>query len=352
VTSSSTSITVRAKTNKAVIRLSPFQIEFYHNEVLTVKANSNGLMKFEQLLTRPATLEPSEIEHWEESFNGVVDLKPNGPEAIAMDFNFPESDVLFGIPEHADSFALRVTTGTEPYRLFPLDNPAYELDSPESLYGAVPVLYGHGARKTAGVFWLNSADTYIDIHDMKNAHFISEVGVIDVYVLLGPTPHETFQQFTKLVGVGNLPQLFTLAYHQCRWNYISQQDVLEVVANFDKFEIPLDTMWLDIEYTDQKKYFTWDHAGEFSVFPIFPHFPKIILNYTAFPQPLEMIRNLTASGRHLTHIIDPHYKKDENYFFYKASREGGYFVKNIAGEDYEGVSKITIKTCIIEAFSV
>lgn len=303
-----------------MVHLSPFRIDFYHENVLTVTANGKGLMNIEELRTKPESLSPNEDpESWEEAFYIFVDSKPNGPEAVAMDFTFPESDVFFGIPEHADSFALKVTTGNEPYRLFPLDNPAYELESRQSLYGAVPVLYGHGTKKTAGIFWLNSADTYVDIHDMKNAHFISEVGIVDVFVLLGPKPHDTFQQLTKLTGVGNLPQLFTLAYHQCRWNYISQQDVLEVVANFDKFEIPLDTMWLDIEYTDGKRYFTWNH--------------------TAFPEPLEMIKDLSATGRHLTHIIDPHYKKDEGYFFYKAGVEGNFFVKNKLGDDFEGVMK-------------
>lgn len=321
VTTTSSSITVKAKSNKAVILLTPFQIEFFQNEVLALKANGNGLMKFEQLRTKPTTLDPNEDpDSWEEAFEEFVDLKPNGPEAIAMDFTFPESDVLFGIPEHADSFALKVTTGNDPYRLFASDYPAYEVESRHSLYGSIPVLYGHGSKKTAGVFWLNSAETYIDIHDMKNAHFISEAGIIDVFVLLGPKPHDTFKQFTKLTGVANLPQLFTLAYHQSRWNYMSQQEVLEVVANFDKYEIQLDTMWLDIEYTEDKKYFTWDH--------------------TTFPQPLEMMKNLSASGRHLTYIIDPHYRKDEEYFFYKAAREGGYFVKNMDGSDYEGVNYI------------
>lgn len=237
-----------------------------------------------------------------------------------MDFTFPEADVLFGVPEHADSFVLKVTTSGDPYRLFASDNPAYDVESRHSLYGSVPVLYGHGAKISSGVFWLNSAETYIDIHDMKNAHFISEAGIVDVFILLGPSPHDTFKQYTKLTGVANLPQLFTLGYHQSRWNYETQQEVLEVVANFDKYELPLDTIWLDIEYTDQKKYFTWDHA--------------------AFPQPLEMMKNLSADGRHLTYIIDPHYKKDESYFFYKAGLEGGYFVKDKDGNDYEGVNNI------------
>lgn len=102
---------------------------------------------------------------WEENFKSHHDAKPNGPEAIALDFAFPQAQLLFGnccvvdsqciyfdylfisilgIPEHADSFALKSTTGSDPYRLYNLDVFEYELDSTMALYGSVPVLYGHG----------------------------------------------------------------------------------------------------------------------------------------------------------------------------------------------------------------
>lgn len=104
---------------------------------------------------------------WEENFKSHHDAKPNGPEAIALDFAFPQAQVLFGnlwlssnfpiylqiwpqifpplgIPEHADSFALKSTSGGDPYRLYNLDVFEYELDSTMALYGSVPVLYGHG----------------------------------------------------------------------------------------------------------------------------------------------------------------------------------------------------------------
>lgn len=71
--------------------------------------------------------------------------------------------------------------------------------------------------------------------------------------MLGPSPKDVFAQYTKLTGVLPLPQTYTLGYHQSRWNYDNQSDVLNVAAGFDQHDIPLDTMWLDIEYTDQKK---------------------------------------------------------------------------------------------------
>lgn len=63
---------------------------------------------------------------------------------MAADFSFPEANILFGIPEHADSFALKPTSNGDPYRLYNLDVFEYELDNPMALYGSIPVLYGHG----------------------------------------------------------------------------------------------------------------------------------------------------------------------------------------------------------------
>lgn len=48
--------------------------------------------------------------------------------------------------------------------------------------------------------------------------------------------------------------MFALGYHQCRWNYNDEQDVNSVSNKFDEHDIPMDTMWLDIEYTDSKKW--------------------------------------------------------------------------------------------------
>lgn len=80
---------------------------------------------------------------------------------------------------------------------------------------------------------------------------------------------------------------------------MSQEDFLEVNANFDKHQIPLDNLWLDIEHTQGKKYFTWDMA--------------------AFPDPEEMISSLIE--RKTVVIVDPHLKKDDAYPLYVQLRE-------------------------------
>ncbi|XP_055845396.1 neutral alpha-glucosidase AB-like [Episyrphus balteatus] len=314
-------ITLSSGTSKAIIQKDPLKIDFYQNDVLSVSMNGKGLMRFEYLQDKSQAEPLEDPDSWEEEFNSHRDSKPNGPEAIAMDFTFPEAEVLFGIPEHADSFALKQTQGTDPYRLYNLDTGYYETDSKMGLYGSVPVIYGHGPQRSAGVFWHNSAETWVDITGTSKpnpptARFMSESGIIDVFILLGPSPLDTFKQYSDLTGTAGLPQFFTLGYHQCRWNYDNETDVKTVAAQFDNYDIPMDTMWLDIEYTDAKKYFTWDPVN--------------------FSHPLEMIKNLTDSGRHLTIIIDPHYKRETTYFFHNYCTDNKYYTKFANGSDFIG----------------
>jgi alpha 1,3-glucosidase len=76
--------------------------------------------------------------------------------------------------------------------------------------------------------------------------------------MFGPRPFDVFRQYSKLTGTTPLPPLFALAYHQSRWNYNDQRDVEQVNKGFDDNNVPYDVLWLDIEHTDGKKYFTWD----------------------------------------------------------------------------------------------
>ncbi|XP_034119570.1 neutral alpha-glucosidase AB [Drosophila albomicans] len=345
-------LTVTSGHSKAVIHGDPFRIDFYENDVHVVSVNAKNWLYFEHLRqkTQEQALPDSgeqqqnvevletldEPGSWEENFKSHHDSKPYGPEAVALDFSFPAAEVLFGIPEHADSFALKSTSGTDPYRLYNLDVFEYIVDSKMALYGSVPVLYGHGPQRTAGVYWQNAAETWVDIYTAETnvvsslvnfvsgsrkstppaAHFISESGIVDAFIMLGPQPMDVFQQYTALTGTHDLPQLFSLAYHQSRWNYNDERDVTTVSAKYDEFNMPMDTMWLDIEYTDGKRYFTWDKFK--------------------FPEPLTMIKNLTELGRHLVVIIDPHIKRDNSYFFHSDCTEKGYYVKTREGNDYEG----------------
>jgi len=279
---------------------------------------------------------------WEETWAGRVDTKPRGPEALSLDISFVGYDHVFGIPEHASPLSLRETKGAkdgdykEPYRLMNTDVFEYEYDSPMSLYGSVPIMHAQSVNSAVSVLWLNAAETWIDIekaptsHAEKieqgtggssgvdtHTHWFSESGVLDVLVYLGPDPATNLNVFTNQVGRTALPQFFALGYHQCRWNYLSVEDVLDVNKKFDEEDIPMDVMWLDIEYSKDHMYGVWEEGN--------------------FPDPERMVSELDASGRKLVIILDPHMKRTNDYYLYKEAKKLDLFVKDKDGkQDYEG----------------
>jgi alpha 1,3-glucosidase len=208
----------------------------------------------------------------------------------------------------------------------------YELSSPMTLYGSIPYMQAHRKNSSVGVFWLNGAETWVDIVKSKpstnplslgitgkkttQTHWFSESGQLDVFVFLGPSPQDLTKTYGALTGYSQLPQQFAIAYHQCRWNYVTDEDVKEVDRKFDRYQIPYDVIWLDIEYTDGKKYFTWD--------PL------------TFPDPKGMQEQLDDAERKLVIIIDPHLKNEGNWPIIEELKSKELGVRNKDGDLYEG----------------
>jgi alpha 1,3-glucosidase len=212
--------------------------------------------------------------------------RPNpGPESLSIDITFPSHPHVYGIPQHATNLSLPSTTGpsatyTDPYRLFNADVFEYLPDSPVSLYGSIPLMHAHGKEGTVAVFNAVGSDTWIDVEKKDKGtetHWVSESGILDVFILPGPDPTSIFSQYSRLTGTPSLPPSYSLAYHQCRWNYVSSDDVRGVQRRFDEEDMPVDVFWLDIEYSEGHKYFMWDSK--------------------TFPDPVEMIGDVEAKER-------------------------------------------------------
>lgn len=110
-----------------------------------------------------------------------------------------------------------------------------------------------------------------------------------------------------------MPPLFSLGYHQCRWNYMTQDETTDVSSNMTKHNIPCDAVWLDIEYSDKKKYFTW--------------------NKVAFPEARQMLDKIIKDGRKLVTIIDPHIRNDEEYWMYQDIVEQKLYITDSTRQD-------------------
>ncbi|KAK3707342.1 glucosidase II [Vermiconidia calcicola] len=341
---------------EAVIRHEPFGVEFKREGETQIQFNDRGLMNVEhwrakvdkpadeqkegdEAVVAESDKEAAEDEStwWDEKFGGNTDSKPKGPEAVALDINFPGYQHVYGAAEHTGPLSLKETRGgddkyTDPYRLYNSDVFEYEMDSPMTLYGSIPFMQAQKKDSNVGVFWLNAAETWIDVTKSTTSanplslgigsevttqtHWISEAGLLDVFVFLGPTPQDVIGAYGELTGYSQLPQQFSIAYHQCRWNYVTDEDVKDVDRKFDKHRIPYDVIWLDIEYTDGKKYFTWDPM--------------------TFGDPLGMQKQLDDHERKLVAIIDPHIKNEGGYHVVDELKSKDLAIKNKDGNIYEG----------------
>ena len=314
----------------------------FSNDTEVLQLNRRGFFSFEHSRARPAGEGEEEKQGspevkddkyarinsndggWQESFGTHKDSKPRGPQSVGLDISFSGSKHVFGIPEHASDFSLKSTKGpkaayAEPYRLYNLDVFEYEVDNPMALYGSVPIMLSQSPRQTVGVFWANAAETWVDVEHAEHGvhtHWMSEAGDLDVFFFFGPSPAAVLAQISQVTGTPDLPPLFAIAYHQCRWNYKSQEDVAEVDAGFDSHLMPYDVLWLDIEHTDGKRYFTWDAAH--------------------FPSPKTMIDAIAAKGRQMVTIVDPHIKRDNNYYVHSEATAKKYYVQKADGGDYDG----------------
>ncbi|XP_040826041.1 neutral alpha-glucosidase C [Ochotona curzoniae] len=333
----------------------PFKVDLVSGEEVVMSINSLGQLYFEHLQVPHKQRTTKENEKnvsgdtykekeddlglWEEKFGNFVDVKTNGPTSIGLDFSLHGFEHVYGIPQHAESHQLKNTRDGDAYRLYNLDVYGYKIHDKMGIYGSIPYLLAHKLGKTIGIFWLNASETLVEINTepageyaltkmgataakqkircRTSIHWMSESGIIDVFLLMGPTPSDVFKQYSQLTGTQAMPPLFSLGYHQCRWNYEDEQDVKAVDAGFDEHDIPYDVMWLDIEHTEGKRYFTWDEKR--------------------FPNPKRMQELLRSKKRKLVVISDPHIKADPDYSVYAEAKEQGFLVKTREGADFEGI---------------
>jgi alpha 1,3-glucosidase len=288
-----TSANIIVGNDRVTVNYSPLSVEFYENEVLQFVVEGDRL-----------TLQNEELHH-----------------PFTFGVTFPQASYLYGLHEHADHLALRTTEpgGDDPYRVRTMDDTYYELYSTMAMYGAIPALYGHGSTSTSGLFLHNAAELWVEITNQPaggpGAYFMADSGALDLFVLLGPSVPEVVRQYTYLTGVAHLPPIWTLGYHQCRWGYADQQDVQTVIAELDATDFPVDVIWLDIQHTQDMKFFTW--------------------NTENFSDPFAMLQNLSSTNRYLVTLSDPHFKKEEGYFVYDEAIANDYFIKNPDGTPFE-----------------
>lgn len=247
----------------------------------------------------------------EKPFNGLQEPIKSGAQALSLDIGikneYSEHFDLIGLAERCQGeLSLEETLDGPPFRLWTADH--FDHDRPRySTYGVSPILMAkrssendQRAQMVDAIFFANSSDTFVDVfedpenQEKKTAHWMFESGSLNFFILTASNPFIYHQKLNTLTGAPIFPALWTLGYHQCRWNYMTQEEVNEVSDKMTQYNFPCDSVWLDIEYADEKRYLQWD--------------------YESFQKPGEMLQKLTTDGRRLVTIVDPHIKTDPDFY--------------------------------------
>ncbi|EOU1755603.1 DUF4968 domain-containing protein [Clostridium perfringens] len=200
---------------------------------------------------------------------------------------------------------------------FNTDDPETDDDS-ITYYKTVPFYVALKEESTYGIFFDNSFRSYFDMgKEMGDRIFFGAIGgQIQYYFIPGENIKEVVKNYTALTGRMEMPPLWSLGYQQCRFSYFSQEEVRELVKTFEEKDIPLDVVYLDIDYMDGFRVMTFKTPN--------------------FDDAAGLISDLKEKGIRTITIIDPGVKVDEEYDVFKRGKEGNHFTKKLDGEMFIG----------------
>lgn len=163
----------------------------------------------------------------------------------------------------------------------------------EALYESIPLIIHMHGDLSYGLFLDNTGRSDFDMRSHGIAFTIGcSTGAYDIYFINGPEMKDVVRRYTTLTGRIALPPKWALGYHQSRYSYMNQQEVLQLAKTFREKNIPCDVIYLDIHYMDEYRVFTFDPVN--------------------FPDPQTMISELAELGVRIVPIVDPGVKKTPN----------------------------------------
>ncbi len=245
--------------------------------------------------------------HWEESYE-------HGGNIVKMSKISHDGESYYGLGDKPQNLNLK----GKRYENWVTDSYAYGKHT-DPLYKAIPFYTGIHHNKAYGVFFDNTFRSYFDFaHERRNVtSFWAQGGEMNYYFIYGPKMEDVVVSYTNLTGKPHqMPPLWTLGFHQCKWSYYPEEKVKEIASKFRELRIPCDALYLDIDYMEGFRCFTW--------------------NKEHFPDPKRMVKELLDDGFKTVAIIDPGIKIDEDYDVFKEGLDKDYFCKRADGPYMKG----------------
>ena len=193
------------------------------------------------------------------------------------------------------------------------DDPNHTEDK-RSLYGAHNFIVVWG-KETFGLFFDYPSRLTFDIGYTRMDTLTVSCGNadLDLYVITGSSPYDIVKQFRHIIGRSYIPPKFAFGFGQSRWGYRTKEDFRKVAQGYRENHIPLDMIYMDIDYMDSYKDFT---LGE---------------QFAGFP---DFVREMKDSHIRLIPIIDAGVKVEDGYDIYEEGVQNRYFCQREDGSDF------------------
>ncbi len=261
-----------------------------------------------------------------EPYGGITwDRSEDGKNMSAMQYRvrMSDGDVVYGLGENVRGINKRGWV----YESKCSDDPNHT-ESKRSLYGAhnfIIIADADNPAASKGLFIDYPGRVIFDIGYLDKNELVITVcsGNFTAYVVSpavdsadGGDNHlySIVRQFRHIIGKSYVPPRWAFGYQQCRWSYMSADEVCEVVDNYRKRNIPIDAVYLDIDYMERYKDFT--------------------VNKETFPDFADFVKKMREKHIHLVPIIDAGVKIEDGYDTYEEGKKNGYFCKEADGEDF------------------
>lgn len=204
------------------------------------------------------------------------------------------------------------------YIMWNTDEPSHTpLKDP--LYVSIPFImeYQPGVG-SLGLFVDRPCKLRFDIGYKRSEEYkiIADDSELEYYIFFGDNIKSVISQYTELTGRMDMPPKWALGYQQSRWGYTDEEAVLSIAKNFRDKKIPCDAIYLDIDYMNGYRVFTWNKKG--------------------FKTPDKMNKKLNDMNFKSVTIVDPAVKKDVFYSVYRDGIAKDVFCKNKKDKHYTG----------------
>ena len=192
------------------------------------------------------------------------------------------------------------------------------LPDSDPLYVSIPLLLVEQQGCFYGLFFPNTHRQHLDLGATREDRLLwwADGGVLDYFLIAGPDLPRVVERYTRLTGRMPLPPRWALGFHQSRWGYRTAGEVEEVAGRFRELGVPCDALYLDIDYMDGYRVFTWHPAR--------------------FPDPAGLVERLHRQGFRVVTIVDPGVKAEPGYRVYEEGRLRDAFCRDRNGEEFRG----------------